>query len=243
MVNHFKSLENVKIILKGCLGGIAILGFSTTTLLSMEAVSRKAEVRILAIEGEGVRAIIPLTVLDNIEEQVNEKVKFANYFDVIDGIESGARLVSEGLKTGRSADNLLAHLRDGRELAAQTTGVAGEDPTINAINQAEEKFPGSHLFIVTLGAGGVIDFDFNSPENVRKLALNQRIQSLKDQGRLIEHITINTTIQQSLAAPSVVQNMNSLRQVGLSLCNRQNPNGSYQNIQKVVKRMNNFTPE
>lgn len=134
----------------------------------------------------------------------------------------------------------MKQYRDGNDLV--TSSVAGniiaEDATTLAINQAEEQFPMANLFIVTLRAGSVPDYNFSSPENLRKSALFQLVNGLKKQGRIIDHITIDTSIGQDLAAPNAIQNVSALTQAGRSICNSQNPRGSYQDIQKIVNRMN-----
>lgn len=88
MINNVTSFTNLKKILSGALCSIAVSSLSFTSVGAME----DKEVRILAIEGEGVRAIIPLTVLDNMEEQLNSGLHFADYFDVIEGTTSGFTL-------------------------------------------------------------------------------------------------------------------------------------------------------
>lgn len=198
------------------------------------------EIHILTIQGEGVRAIIPLTVLDHMEEHLNPGVRFVDYFDVIEGTASGADCIVKGLKTNISADNLMKHYRDGKDLVkASVEGkISPQDPTISAIQQAENQFPGNPLFIVTLGAGSVPDYNMNSPENVAKSTLYHLVNDLRTQGRIIDHITIDTSIGQDLANPTAIKNVDALRQAGLSLCNRQNPRGFYEKIQQIVTRIN-----
>ncbi|MES2616181.1 MAG: hypothetical protein V4591_12300, partial [Bdellovibrionota bacterium] len=140
MTNNFKFFTNLKKISNWCLRGVACIGLYSLSTWSMEV----REVRILAIEGEGVRAIIPLTVLDKIEEQLGGKVQFSEYFDIITGTASGAHLIAEGLNAKISAEDLLGQYRNGVTLATSTTASVdtanvAKDPTCIAIKQMQEK--------------------------------------------------------------------------------------------------------
>lgn len=71
--------------------------------------SGRKVVRILTIDGGGVRGIIPATLLEGIEERLEansgEKVSLAQYFDIMSGTSTGGIIVL-GLNAGMSAEDL-----------------------------------------------------------------------------------------------------------------------------------------
>ena len=77
---------------------------STASKISDE----KKVVRILTIDGGGVRGIIPITILESMEEKLQmnlgKKVSLAEYFDIMAGTSTGGIIVL-GLNARKSAEN------------------------------------------------------------------------------------------------------------------------------------------
>ncbi|WP_198027141.1 patatin-like phospholipase family protein [Candidatus Paracaedibacter symbiosus] len=79
-------------------------------------------VRILTIDGGGLRGIIPATVLEEIEKRLSnhfgeEKVRLAEYFDIMAGTSTGGAIVL-GLNADKSAKDMVQlYLKDWERLA------------------------------------------------------------------------------------------------------------------------------
>jgi hypothetical protein len=73
--------------------------------------SERKVVRILTIDGGGVRGVLPATVLEGVEEHLQanlkEKVQLAECFDIMAGPSTGGIIVL-GLNAGKSAEDLVS---------------------------------------------------------------------------------------------------------------------------------------
>ncbi|WP_051908387.1 patatin-like phospholipase family protein [Candidatus Odyssella acanthamoebae] len=77
--------------------------------------SERQVVRILTIDGGGVRGVLPATILEGVEERLEaklkEKVQLADCFDIMAGTSTGGIIVL-GLNAGKSAEDLVKFYRD-----------------------------------------------------------------------------------------------------------------------------------
>lgn len=223
---------------------VSSTGFSGQNTWSMEVTQSTKEVRILAIEGEGARALIPLVVLKNIEEQLQKKAKIQDYFNVIVGIDQGADSIADSLQKGESAKSLLQQNRDGQALmkvpSLMTEAVGPEtNATAWAIQRVKKEQPGSYYTILTLGAGFCSSFASSEPTHpslVKKTEMHQLLTELKGQGRVLDHWEIDVFLSNVQYIPSI-QNAQAYIQAGNALCNSMNPNGHDKTIKTVVGKI------
>jgi len=332
--------------------------------------SDRKVVRILTVDGGGVRGIIPATVLRGIEEQLHtgkreeEKLPLAEYFDIMAGTSTGGIIVL-GLNAGMSAKNLVdlylnhsedifppvglwdkaasytgpkfsheplekildekvgdrwlsesvshvlipaenmgqtyTHLfnsaeakkfesqdykmkdvaratsaaptffeaatisnREGDESTFLDGGVSANDPTFEAIEIAEQKFPGCDIFIISLGTGEPPrkfgDYSLKTagkigwaPKIADELMTKQQdrhlrvVHSIKNdriqQDRKFVYHRIQVSIDRSIADMDNAENVKSLRQAGLSLINPLNPSGVYSVITDQIIKVLEENPE
>lgn len=318
-------------------------------------------VRILTVDGEGVRGIIPVTILEGIEEHLQaklegQKVNLAEYFDIMAGTSTGGITVLS-LSTGKSAEELAklyldegenifkpigkigklksytgpkykarslekvlkkhlgdiwlkeasaqvlipadddgqkcAYLFDShaarlksynfmiRDVARVTSagptyfkaatikdekgyehtyldgGVYANDPTFEAVQKAEERFPGCDIFIVSLGTGEAPRKFGNLSLKGGKLAWAEPISGhlmdgaqdwhlqylehlkslMQQQGRNLEYYRIQVPIDPLIKEMDVAKNIRSLREAGNFLLDPQNPQGHYLKLTGIVDNL------
>lgn len=87
-------------------------------------------VRILTIDGGGIRGILPLTILRTIEEKLTPRgavdpVALDSYFDIVAGTSTGGIIVL-GLETGKHAYELLRlYMEQGDKIFAGKKSLLG----------------------------------------------------------------------------------------------------------------------
>jgi patatin-like phospholipase/acyl hydrolase len=85
--------------------------------------SERKVVRILSVDGGGIRGILPITVLEGIEEHLQaeaegEEVRLAEYFDIMAGTSTGG-IITLGLNAGKSTTDLVRlYLDEGKKIFA-----------------------------------------------------------------------------------------------------------------------------
>lgn len=137
-------------------------------------------------------------------------------------------------------------------------GLYSNDPTFEAIQMAEKRFPGCDLFIVSLGTGetprrfgdlslknaGKLKWASAIPGELMDRAQDRHLKYLEtlkavmeQQGRNVKYHRIQISIPIELSELDVAGNIRSLREAGNYLLNPQNVKGEYQELMEIVESL------